>query len=71
MELLEEFWSLGFQTIVVSVNGNLLDKSFCGRILDKDFVNDLPPISTLAVKMENFIHSFLKHPILVKKLSLR
>jgi diphthamide synthase (EF-2-diphthine--ammonia ligase) len=43
MELLEEFWSLGFQTIVVSVNGNLLDKSFCGRILDKDFVNDLPP----------------------------
>ena len=27
----------------MSVNGNLLDKSFCGRILDKDFVNDLPP----------------------------
>ncbi len=42
LELLEEFWELGFKTIVVSVNGNLLDKSFCGRILDRDFVRDLP-----------------------------
>lgn len=42
MELLEEFWGLGFKTLVVSVNGNVLDKSFCGRELDRDFVSELP-----------------------------
>ncbi len=42
MELLEEFWDLGFKTIVVSVNGNVLDQSFCGRVLDRDFVSELP-----------------------------
>ncbi|SFP49374.1 MJ0570-related uncharacterized domain-containing protein [Pseudarcicella hirudinis] len=42
MELLEEFWDSGFKTIVVAVNGNELDKSFCGRILDRDFVKELP-----------------------------
>ncbi len=42
LELLEEFWDLGFQTVVVSVNGNYLNKSFCGRVLDRDFVKDLP-----------------------------
>lgn len=42
MELLEEFWGLGFKTIVVSVNGNVLDRSFCGRVLDRDFVSELP-----------------------------
>ena len=43
LELLDEFWDLGFRTIVVAINGNQLDKSFCGRILDRDFVKDLPP----------------------------
>ncbi|WP_229598223.1 Dph6-related ATP pyrophosphatase [Runella aurantiaca] len=43
MELLEEFWGLGFKTIVVSINGNVLDQSFCGRVLDRDFVSELPP----------------------------
>lgn len=42
LELLNEFWAKGFQTIVVSVNGDVLDKSFCGRVLDADFVKDLP-----------------------------
>jgi uncharacterized protein (TIGR00290 family) len=42
LELLDEFWDLGFKTIIVAVNGNVLDKSFCGRILDRDFVKDLP-----------------------------
>jgi len=43
LDLLKEFWDKGFQTIVVSVNGDVLDKSFCGRVLDVDFINDLPP----------------------------
>ena len=42
MELLEEFWELGFKTIVVSVNGSVLDRAFCGRELDRDFVRELP-----------------------------
>lgn len=42
LALLYEFWDLGFKTIVVAVNGSNLDKSYCGRILDLDFVKDLP-----------------------------
>jgi len=41
--LLEEFWAAGFRTIVVAVNGQILDPSFCGRDLDRGFVADLPP----------------------------
>lgn len=41
-KLLEEFISEGFKAIVVCVNTNKLDRSFCGRMLDKDFLNDLP-----------------------------
>lgn len=43
LTLLEEFWAAGFATIVVSVNGDCLDASFCGRVLDRQFVADLPP----------------------------
>ncbi|WP_037314938.1 diphthine--ammonia ligase [Salegentibacter sp. Hel_I_6] len=41
-ELLKEFIESGFKAIVVCVNTDKLDKSFCGRIIDKDFLNDLP-----------------------------
>ena len=41
-ELVEEFVSLGFKAIVVSIDGSKLDRSFAGRELDMDFVNDLP-----------------------------
>jgi uncharacterized protein (TIGR00290 family) len=40
--LIQEFMSLGFKTIVVCVNERFLDKSFVGRIIDQNFVNDLP-----------------------------
>jgi len=43
LALLEEFWALGFQAIIVCVNDRYLDASFCGRLLDRDFVRDLPP----------------------------
>jgi uncharacterized protein (TIGR00290 family) len=42
-ELLHEFWDSSFQAIVVCVNDRHLDASFCGRLLDRDFVRDLPP----------------------------
>jgi uncharacterized protein (TIGR00290 family) len=41
-ELLREFWRLGFRAIVVCVNDRYLDASYCGRLLDEDFVRDLP-----------------------------
>lgn len=42
-DVLREFWDLGFQAIVVCVNDRALDASFCGRLLDRDFLHDLPP----------------------------
>ncbi|MHA7057278.1 Dph6-related ATP pyrophosphatase [Aquimarina sp. M1] len=41
-ELLEEFMSLGFKAITVCVNAKYLDKSFCGRIIDQHFLEELP-----------------------------
>ncbi|WP_375445512.1 diphthine--ammonia ligase [uncultured Fibrella sp.] len=42
LDLLSEFWEASFQTIVVAVNGAHLDRSFCGRVLNRQFVADLP-----------------------------
>ncbi|MDO6739210.1 diphthine--ammonia ligase [Wenyingzhuangia sp. 2_MG-2023] len=40
--LLQEFLDLGFKAITVCVNAQYLDKSFVGRIIDEQFVKDLP-----------------------------
>jgi uncharacterized protein (TIGR00290 family) len=42
IDLIQDFLALGFKTIVVCVNERYLDKSFVGRIIDQDFINDLP-----------------------------
>jgi diphthamide synthase (EF-2-diphthine--ammonia ligase) len=41
-DLIQEFIALGFKTIVVCVNERYLDKSFIGRVIDQNFINDLP-----------------------------
>ena len=41
-ELIHEFIDLGFKTIVVCVKSAEMDKSFAGRVIDKDFLKDLP-----------------------------
>lgn len=41
-ELVHEFIDLGFKTVVVCTKAELLDESFTGRIIDKDFLKDLP-----------------------------
>ena len=71
-ELIKEFINLGFKAIVVCVNEQYLDKSFCGRLIDTSFVNDLP--SNVDVCGENGeFHSFVfdgplfKQPIGFKK----
>lgn len=41
-KLINEFLDLGFKTVVTCVNETYLDKSFAGRIIDKNFIKDLP-----------------------------
>ena len=41
-DLIQEFLVLGFKTIVVCVNEKYLDKSFVGRVINQEFINDLP-----------------------------
>lgn len=41
-QLAKEFIDLGYKAIVVCTNEKVLDESFCGRIFDKKFLNDLP-----------------------------
>ena len=42
-QLLEEMIDLGFKAIIVCINAQLLPEEFCGRIIDKSFLEDLPP----------------------------
>lgn len=41
-QLINEFLSLKFKSIVVSANGKYFDSSFVGTIIDEDFINNLP-----------------------------
>ncbi|CAM1347442.1 diphthine--ammonia ligase [Tenacibaculum insulae] len=41
-QILKEFLALGFKTITVCVNAKKLGEEFVGRIIDEDFINELP-----------------------------
>ena len=41
-ELIREFMGLGFKTITTCVNEKYLDQSFVGRVIDEQFLGDLP-----------------------------
>ncbi|KUG07000.1 ATP-binding protein [Solirubrum puertoriconensis] len=41
-DVMREFIDLGFRAVVVCVNDQHLDQSFCGRELDEQFLRDLP-----------------------------
>lgn len=41
--MLLELVELGFKAIIICINAALLSKEFCGRMIDKNFINDLPP----------------------------
>ena len=41
-EVLQEFLDLGFKAITVCVNAKLLGEEFVGRIIDQQFIKDLP-----------------------------
>lgn len=42
IELIHEFIDLGFKTILVCIKADLLPKEFAGRVIDRDFLKDLP-----------------------------
>ena len=71
-ELMMEFTDAGFKAIVVCVNEKFLDKSFCGRVLDKTFCNDLPAAVDACGENGEF-HTFVydgpifNYPISFKK----
>lgn len=71
-ELMEEFISLGFNAIIVCVNTKFLDKSFCGRLIDRSFVKDLPESVDVCGENGEY-HSYVfdgpifKKPIQFKK----
>jgi uncharacterized protein (TIGR00290 family) len=58
MELVKEFIGLGFKSIVICVNEKYLDKSFCGRLIDESFINDLPDGVDVCGENGEF-HSFV------------
>jgi uncharacterized protein (TIGR00290 family) len=67
-DLLNEFIELGFKAILVCIKSDLLDASFAGRMIDNDFIKDLP--SNIDPCGENGeFHTFcfdgpiFKHPI--------
>lgn len=67
-QLMQEFLSAGFQAVVVCVNEQFLDKSFCGRLIDESFVRDLPANVDICGENGEY-HSYVfngpvfKHPI--------
>ena len=42
-QLIREFIDAGFKAVITCVNEKYLGKSFAGRTIDKEFLNDLPP----------------------------
>jgi uncharacterized protein (TIGR00290 family) len=65
-EIIKEFIDLGFKAKVVSINANLLDKSFAGRELDQSFINDLPKGVDVCGENGEF-HSFVYDGPIFKK----
>lgn len=71
-QLMQEFLDLGFKAIIVCVNEQFLDKSFCGRLIDASFVQDLPPGVDVCGENGEY-HSFVfdgpifKYPIPFEK----
>ncbi len=42
LDLVNEFLTEGFKSVVICVNEKYLPKEFCGRVFDEQFIKDLP-----------------------------
>lgn len=71
-EIMSEWIRLGFRAIVTCVDGNVLDESFVGRIIDESFLKDLPPQADICGENGEY-HSFVfdgplfQHPVSFQK----
>ncbi len=65
-KLLEEFLEKGYKAITVCVNAKMLDVSFCGRIIDENFIKDLPDNVDLCGENGEF-HTFVYDGPIFKK----
>ena len=57
-KLVKEFVDEGFKAIIVCINEKFLDKSFCGMMIDQNFINKLPS-SVDACGENGEFHSFV------------
>ena len=64
-QMVDEFLAEGFKAVVVCVNENFLDASFCGRIFDEKFVDDLPEIVDACGENGEF-HTFVFDGVMFK-----
>jgi len=70
-ELANKFIDSGFKAVITCVDTNVLDKTFAGRIFDKQFLSDLPPSVDHCGENGEF-HSFVfEGPIFKKKISFK
>ncbi|PWT73166.1 MAG: ATP-binding protein [Bacteroidetes bacterium] len=71
-DLMKEFISSGFKSVIVCVHEKFLDKSYCGRLIDESFLSDLPDRVDPCGENGEF-HSFVydgpifSYPIQIKK----
>ena len=56
-ELAHEFIANGFRTVIACIDSKILDKKFCGRDFDIDFLADLPTDTDPCGEKGEF-HSF-------------
>lgn len=67
-DLMNEFIAAGFKAIIVCVNNQMLPQSFCGRLLDQDFIRDCPAGVDICGENGEY-HSFVfdgpvfRHPV--------
>ena len=70
-ELLNDFILKGFKAIICCADNNLLDKTWVGKIINGDFINDLPAVADACGENGEY-HSFCYDaPFFKKALEIR
>ncbi|MCR2033553.1 diphthine--ammonia ligase [Anaerofustis stercorihominis] len=67
-EIMREFIDLGFKAVITSLNAEIVDESFIGKIIDDDFISSFPSNADICGENGEY-HSFVydgpifKYPI--------
>jgi len=71
ISIINEFISTGFKSVIVSGKADLFDKTFMGRIIDFDLVNELKSRNICVCGENGEFHSFvIDGPIFNKKIEI-